>query len=171
MNRVNTDYFKANYLDASAAVKLVLREPGSGSDNLRHYFHLRGGFHITTLCFAETLAVFKRKWMDEEIPERQYHFCCYLLVAYCSHPARIHLEETGIENRATFHNALQIAGKYKLDLSDALQLLTVKDGKFRYLVGESKTVLITADGGLEEAAKAEGLRVWNCEKESLPPTQ
>jgi uncharacterized protein with PIN domain len=34
-----------------------------------------------------------------------------------------------------------------------------------------KTVLITADRGLASAAKAEGLRVWNCEEEATPPAQ
>ena len=54
-------------------------------------------------------------------------------------------------------------------MSDALQLLSVKHGKFYKLTEESKTVLITSDQSLAKAAKAEGLRVWNPEKESEPP--
>ena len=55
----SSSYFHVSYLDASAAVKLVLREPGFG--NLRKYLHLRGSL-ITTLCFAEALGVLKREW-------------------------------------------------------------------------------------------------------------
>jgi len=165
--------FHVSYLDASAAVKLVLEEPGF--ENLRNYLHRRsgprGGFHITSLCFAESLGVLKRKRQRGEISDKQYRGKCYLLVAYCSRPARITLEDTGLENRETFMKATQIASKHKVDLSDALQLLTVKYGKFRHLVAESKTLLITADRDLASAAKAEGLRVWNCETESMPPSQ
>ena len=157
-------WFNVSYLDASAAVKLVLREPGFG--NLRKYLHLRGSL-ITTLCFAEALGVLKRKWLHHQLSDEQYLGRCYLLV----HGCRITLEDTGLEDQQTFMKASQIARKHKLDLSDALQLLTVKYGKFRHLVAESKTLLITADRDLASAAEAEGLRVWNCETEPTPPPQ
>jgi rRNA-processing protein FCF1 len=54
-------------------------------------------------------------------------------------------------------------------LSDALQLLSVKHGRFCKLAKESKTILITSDKALAKAAKSEDLRVWNCEKKSEPP--
>jgi predicted nucleic acid-binding protein len=158
------EFFHVIYLDASAALRLVLREPGF--ENLRKCLHLRGS-QMTTLCFAEALGVLKRKWQRRQLSDEQYLGCCYLLL----HGCRITLEDTGLEDRQTFMQASRIARKHKLDLSDALQLLTVKYGKFRQLVAESKTLLITADGDLASAAKAEGLRVWNCEKESTPPPQ
>jgi predicted nucleic acid-binding protein len=43
-------------------------------------------------------------------------------------------------------------------------LLSVKHGKFLQMAVESKTVLVTSDKALAEAAKAEGLQVWNPEK-------
>ena len=105
-----------------------------------------------------------------QLEDKQYLGCCYLLVTYCaSH--RITLEDTGLEDRQTFMKATRIASKHKLDLSDAIQLLTVKHGKFRHGVDESKTLLITADRALAAAGKAEGLRVWNCQTESTPPPQ
>jgi predicted nucleic acid-binding protein len=165
-------YFHVSYLDASAAVKLVVQEPGS--ENLLNYYHPpsgpRGGFHITTLCFAEALGVLKRKWQRGQLSDEQYLGKCYMLVTHCSRPGgRITLEEPGLKE--TFMQATRIARTYKLDLSDALQLLTVKHGKFRHLVEESKTLLITADRDLAAAAKAEGLRVWNCRTEPTPPSQ
>jgi predicted nucleic acid-binding protein len=165
-------WFRVSYLDASAAVKLVLREPGS--DNLQRYFHPqdgpRGGFHITSLCLAEALGVLKRKWLRDQLSDKEYHGKCFLLVNYCS-SRRIRLEDTELEDLSIFLQAIKLATKHKLDVSDALQLLTVKYGKFRHLVAESKTLLITADRNLESAAKAEGLRVWNCQTESTPPPQ
>jgi hypothetical protein len=65
----------------------------------------------------------------------------------------------------------KFAENHGLDVSDALQLLSVKYGKFYKLAKESKTVLITSDRSLAKAAKAEGLRVWNLEKETEPPDQ
>jgi predicted nucleic acid-binding protein len=164
-------WFHVSYLDASEAVKLVV--PESGFENLLNYFQPpspRGGFLITTLCFAEALGVLKRKWQRRQLEDEQYLGCCYLLVEYCaSH--RVTLEESGLKDRQTFMQAARIAREHKLDLSDALQLLTVKHGKFRHSVDESRTLLITADSGLAAAAVAEGLRVWNCRTEPTPPSR
>jgi hypothetical protein len=80
-------------------------------------------------------------------------------------------DEPGIESIETFLRARKFAENYGLDLSDALQLVSVKYGKFCKLAMESKTVLITSDRSLAKAAKAEGLRVWNPEKETEPPDQ
>ena len=161
-------YLKVSYLDASAAVKLVLKEPGSG--NMKQYFAGRGGFYITTLCLAEALGVLKRKWLKGDLTQHQYFGCCYLLLNYLG-SSRIHLDDTDLGSWDTFSKAEEIARRHTLDLSDSLQLVTVKHGNFRYLVQESKTVLVTADRDLALAAKQEGLRVWNCEQELEPPPE
>ena len=57
--------------------------------------------------------------------------------------------------------AENLAKKYDVDLSDALQIVTVRDGQFKNSARESKTVLATADGGLVKAAKNEDLWFWN----------
>ncbi|MGH9882731.1 MAG: hypothetical protein ACRD6N_14945 [Pyrinomonadaceae bacterium] len=57
------------------------------------------------------------------------------------------------------------------DLSDSLQLVSVKHGRSSSCVPGFKTVLITADRALASAAKTEGLRVWNCEERATPPPQ
>ena len=59
-----------------------------------------------------------------------------------------------------FKNVQDVAKKYSLDLSDAFQILSVKEGFFSGLVEESKTILVSADKKLSRAAKEEGLRVW-----------
>jgi len=158
--------FKVSYLDACAAVKLVI--PELGSDRLNTYF-ANQTFHITGFCLFEALGALKRKICRKEIPQEQYFKACYMLIAYLQ-GKRIRIDdELKIESIETFMRGQALAKKHGIDLSDALQLVTVKHGKFCKLAKESKTILATSDQSLAKAAQAEGLRVWNCEKESKPP--
>ncbi len=166
---VSVRYIKMNYLDASAAVKLVRREPGF--ENIRNYFAKESGFLMTSLCLAEALGVLKRKMRKGELSEKNYFDSCWGLLGYLRSPAKIRVDEIELSSLDTFAKAEEIARRYKLDLSDSLQLVSVKHGKYSSWYQESKTVLITADGGLASAARTEGLRVWNCEKEATPPAQ
>jgi predicted nucleic acid-binding protein len=167
---VSITYLKAHYLDASAAVKLVISE--RGSEHLRAYFNTHRGFHITSFCLSEALGVLKYKMRKGKISRKEYFDKCWLLLAYLrGKPKSIHIDEIDIDSRETFLFAEESAKLYRLDLSDALQLVTVKHGKFCKLGQKSDTVLITSDEPLAEAAKAEGLRVWNCEKEPAPPDE
>jgi predicted nucleic acid-binding protein len=166
---VSINYIKAHYLDASAAVKLVIEE--LGSDHLRGYFEKHSGFYITSFCLFEALNVLKRKMRAKDFTFEQYLDKCWLLLAYLrGKPKCIHIDDPGIDGLETFQRAEELAKRHRLDLSDALQLLTVKYGKFCKMVEESKTLLITADGSLAKAAKAERLRVWNPAKEPAPQT-
>jgi predicted nucleic acid-binding protein len=159
-------YIHMSHLDASAAVKLVLRE--RGSEHLQSYFSGRVGFHITSLCLAEALGVLKRKMLRAEILEDQYFESCYFLLAYVR-DSRLHIDDIQIASLDVFSKAEKLARQHQLDLSDSLQLVSVKHGKFSSFVQESKTVLITADRSLAAAARKEGVRVWNCEEEAQPP--
>jgi predicted nucleic acid-binding protein len=159
--------FKANYLDAVAAVKLVLKE--RGSDHLENYFNVRTGFFITSLCFAEALGVLKRKKLKRKLSEKQYLDSCYLLLTYVRQN-RIRIDDgIQISSLDVFAKTEEIIRRHKLDFSDSLQLVSVKHGRFSKLARSSKTLLITADRDLASAAKTEGLRVWNCEVEAAPP--
>jgi uncharacterized protein len=169
MIMVSFRYVKASHLDASAAVKLVLQE--RGSEHLSSYFANRAGFYITSVCLAEALGVFKRKRLRDELSEKQYLATCYLLLGYLRSPPRIRVDEIELSSVDTFAEAEEIARRHKLDLSDSLQLVSVKHGRSSSCVPGFKTVLITADRALASAAKAEGLRVWNCEEEAAPPAQ
>jgi predicted nucleic acid-binding protein len=166
---VSFRYIKASHLDASAAVKLVLQE--RGSEELRSYLANRAGFYSTSLCLAEAFGVFRRKRLRGELSEKQYLPTCYLLLGYLRSPPRIRVDEIELSSLDTFAKAEEIARRHKLDLSDSLQLVSVKHGRFSSCVPGFKTVLITADRALASAAKTEGLRVWNCEEEATPPPQ
>jgi predicted nucleic acid-binding protein len=67
-----------------------------------------------------------------------------------------------------FMEAEDLARQHGVDLSDAFQIITVRNGKFKNWAGESKSVLATADRGLADAAKKEGLLAWNCEETTIP---
>jgi predicted nucleic acid-binding protein len=159
---------KPGFLDASAAVKLVLKE--HGSDRLLEYFNPAGSFFITSFCLFEALGVLKRKMLKNEIVSDHYFKSCFLLLSYL-HLKRLRIDEPEISSYETFRQAEKLARKYSLDLSDALQLVGLKYGRFSHFVQESKPVLITADAALEAAAQSEGLRVWNCEDAEKPPEQ
>jgi len=165
---MSVSYINASHLDASAAVKLVVSE--RGSDYLAEYFADGAGFFITSLCLAEALGVLKRKMLQCELSQDQYFDRCYFLLAYIR-DNRIQVDDVQISSFETFEKAEEIARRYKLDLSDSLQLVSVKHGRFHSFVKESKTVFITADRALVSAARAEGLRAWNCEREAKPPPQ
>jgi predicted nucleic acid-binding protein len=156
---------KAHYLDASALVKLVLRE--KGSDSLRAYLDGRASWYTTQLCIGEALNVLKRFWNRKKLDDNAYFGTSGLLLSFVNHN-RVRIDETKIENTSTLIHCQDLAKKHRVDLVDALLIYSVKEGKFKLFVEESKTLLITADKTLAEAGRAEGLRIWNCESEPPP---
>jgi hypothetical protein len=56
----------------------------------------------------------------------------------------------------------------ELDLSDAFQWLSLQAGYCAHLIGDSATVLVTADEALANAARTRGLPVWDCQRETMP---
>ena len=72
-----------------------------------------------------------------------------------------------LEQIPVFERAKDICLRHKIDIADALQLVAMKEDRLRRI----GAILVTADGPLEKAAKAEGVRVWNCMKGNPPPTE
>jgi len=151
-------------LDACAAVKLVLTE--DGSERLRKTLS-GGSFFITSFCFYEALGVLKRKWSKKKIMRDQYLQSCFSLFDYVK-GKRLNISDPDIDSYDTFRLAVELTEKYSLDLSDTLLLVGLKRGLLSRFMQESKATLVTADGDLENAAKAEDLRVWNCLKQETP---
>jgi predicted nucleic acid-binding protein len=150
-------WVKPHYLDASALVKLFVEE--DGSDTVRHYFNKKTSFYTTSICFAEALGALKRKYEKRKITQEAYLKACNQLVAHISLKA-IDIDDIGITDRRTYWKVDKTAEKYNLDISDALQILTLKEGYFSKLAGKSRPILITADLKLADAARQEELRVW-----------
>jgi len=161
-----TGYVKVHYLDASALVKLLVDEIGSAP--LKEYFNNSHVFRMTSLCFAEALGVLKTKYLyRKEITEKGYLNRSNLLTVYLRE-GRIKLDEVSLTDPAMFEEVEAIVKKYKIDVSDALQIVTIQKGRFKSFVDESQSLLITADEDLAEAARSEGLKTWYCIKEPTP---
>jgi hypothetical protein len=56
--------------------------------------------------------------------------------------------KTRMSGNVFAYQSEEIARRYDLDLSDALQIISVKHGRFSKLSHECKSVLVTADAGL-----------------------
>jgi hypothetical protein len=106
--------------------------------------------------------------LHKEIDRDKYFYYCYMLFDHRNNK-RLNIEDPDMSVFATFRSAKDLAEKYCLDLSDALQIVALKEGLFSHFVQESKPVLITIDGDFATAASNEGLRVWNCKEAEIPP--
>ena len=166
---------RIHYLDASAAVKLYVSE--CGSDALRSYFEKESHFLMTSLCFSETIGVLKVKYLyREELAEEDYFSACDELLAHAA-GGSIEIENVHDLDRSMFIQVERLAKQYnagkpkdkKLDIADVFQIVSIKQNCFSSLrQTESEPILITGDEALAAAARAEGLRVWNCVNEPPP---
>lgn len=166
---------RIHYLDASAIVKLVLNEKGSAE--LRQYFGQESNFTTTSLCFAEALGVLKVKRFNQKcITDEDYFSGCDELMAYVADDT-IEIEDIKIKDRGVFDEVETLVRKHNegkpkdqtIDISDAFQIVLVKRNYFsRFENSDSKPILITGDRSLADAARSEGLRVWNCVDEPPP---
>jgi predicted nucleic acid-binding protein len=145
-------------------VKLFL--PEKGSTALRSYFDKETNFYATSLCFAEALGVLKRHYR-EKISEEPYLAACDELLAHAA-GGRIELEDIEINDRTVFIEVEALVRKYRIDVSDAFQIFSVRKNYFSRFGSDSKPILITADEKLAAAALNEGIRVWDCVNEPEP---
>jgi predicted nucleic acid-binding protein len=149
-------------MDASCLVKLVVHE--DASDRVRSFVNVHSSFYTTPICFSEALTVLKRKWTRNEIDTETYFSATGELVF-----GKVEIEDIGLANPLIHNEVEALARKHQLDLSDALQLVTILRGRYRVLGPDSASVLITADSGLAAAATSEGIRTWNCLTSPVPP--
>ena len=166
---------RIHYLDASAIVKLILDEKGSGE--LREYFGKESNFIATSLCFAEALGALKVKRFNLKcLTDEEYFSDCDELMAYVA-GGTIEIEDIEIRDRSVFDEVETLARKHNegkpkdktIDISDAFQIVSVKRNYFsQFENSDSKPILITGDRPLAEAALSEGLRGWNCVDEPPP---
>jgi predicted nucleic acid-binding protein len=153
-----------HYLDASALVKLVIAE--EHSEKLRAHCG-RALLATTSLCFGEALGVLKGKWEYKRLTSEAYLAACEDLFARVRNDS-LEIEDTPLfsahsrESRATYEEIETLARKHSLDISDALQLHTLRSGTYSRLERTAEASLVTADSKLARAAKAEGMRAWDC---------
>ncbi len=163
MNRIA---YRADFFDASALIKVFTDEPGS--EIVRNYWHSRATKYTTPFCFYEAMNVLKGKWKyQRKITVAQYFDATFELAAWYG-ACCTNIEDLDFEDPLTFIGTKALAERNGLDLSDAFQIMSVKQGYFSVLVNDSSTVLITADTDLASAARREGVRVWNVLLEPPP---
>ncbi len=160
---------KAHYFDASALVKLVADDPDEepGRDVLRQYYRNHSNRYATSYCVTEALSAFKSKFLRKRIPEDQYIKYVQEFIRTVL-GANLQIDEISILSPDVRTEAQRLIQTYKIDFLDCFQIVTVLRGRFRYMVAESQSILITADRGLAKAARAEGARVWECTSEPAP---
>jgi predicted nucleic acid-binding protein len=158
---------RANCFDASALIKVFTLEVGS--DIVREYFHSRSPTKYTTpFCFYETLNVLKVKWLyRKELTKEEYTEAAFRLVAWFGASIR-YTQDIDLKEPTVFFSVRELAERHSLDLSDAFQIVSVKEGYFSHLINESQTVLVTADEMLAKAARLEGVKSWYCLGEPEP---
>ena len=148
---------RANCLDASALVKLYVEE--KGSDILKKYFEKEATWYTTPICFYEALNVLKRKWLKCNMTREEYMAASFKMAAQFSCSSQI-IPDVDFLSPSVFKDVQEIAKKHDLDLSDSFQIVSVKYGYFSRLAGDSKTVLVTADKALADAARKECILSW-----------
>jgi len=156
---------KVKYLDASAMVKLyLLDEPGS--KDFRDYFNSHINYCTTRMTFYETMNVLKRRLFNKNTKDK--YFQSVEDLAIHGWGGKIEIESIELDNLNIFKEVSKISMDYNLDMADSIQIYSILKGKYRYLIKESSSILITADDNLELAAKTNGIRVWNCRKNAKP---
>jgi predicted nucleic acid-binding protein len=150
-----------HYMDASALVKLVINEPHS--EKLRSYCG-RALLASTTLCFGEAIGVLKIKWTDGRLTQEEYLSASEDLFARVRNGS-LEIEDIALfspDSRPLYEEVEALAGKHRLDISDAVQLFTLRSRTYSRLEGEARARLVTADRDLARAARAEGMPAWDC---------
>ena len=164
MDRIN--HLRADFFDASALIKIYCDEPCSGI--VRQYFNLRTTNYTTPICSYEAMNILKGKWKHKgQLTHDQYVDAAYSLTAWYG-ASSTQIKDLDFIDPLTFFNAKEIAHRSKLDVSDAFQVLSVKSGFFSSFANKFKTVLVTADKELADAARSEGLIAWNVMQEPAP---
>jgi len=155
MEYVNT--VKFFFLDASVIVKFVIDEPGS--KEARELVG-KGTLRTTQYCLYEAYGVIKRKWKQKKIDDEKYLNAMFLLSSFTRNNM-IRSVENSLENIDDFWEAKELVTKYpnKIDLSDALQIVSLKKGFYSFLGGESQPVLVTEHKELGKVVRELGLKV------------
>jgi predicted nucleic acid-binding protein len=164
-----TQLVRALYLDASALVKLVADDVDElpGRDAVRAYYWPHAA-HVYSTSYSITEAAFKLKYVRRRIPRDKYkQYVREFLKLTIGLNLRI--DEVQILSPVVRNEFERLIDTYDIDFLDCFQLVTIMHGKYRVLVGGSKSLLITADKKLAEAARKESVDVWYCVDEPAPP--
>lgn len=132
----------ANCFDASALVKVFVDEADCGA--VRMYFNSQSPTKYTTpFCYFETLSALKMKWLRGLIARKEYFDAAFALTVWFKASSR-NISDLDMTNPSIFDRMRELVDRYNIDVSDAFQILSVKEGYFSPLANESRTLLVTA---------------------------
>jgi predicted nucleic acid-binding protein len=150
------------FFDASAIVKMCLHEPGS--TKVAAVLSKYGDAYTSWILIAEAFGVLKRRWKDKANPlsDAEYERATVrLLVAVQVRQLRaVDVVSDAHGPRLTVYlpDLIELRRRHpQLDIADALQFRAIREGVLKYGAGESAPRLVSADGDLLRAAKAEGI--------------
>jgi len=130
----------------------------SGSDVLQ--YPISDQVH-DTFCYFETLSVLKMKWLRGDIARKEYFDAAFAVTVWFQASSR-KISDLDITNPSIFIRMRELVDRHEIDVSDAFQILSIKEGYFAPLINDSSTLLVTADRRLAKAAEKEGIRTWYC---------
>jgi predicted nucleic acid-binding protein len=166
------EYMRKVFLDASALITWLLYpdKPEPGGERLSKYLNRPGRQRYSNEpCLTEVLA--RLKWMRHynEITDDGYFMRINLLKMRIEHKT-LHISKFNYWEKKYTDRALQLTKNHqnKIDFIDALQIVDILEGPFKTFSGPSRTLLITMDNELRNAAKAEGVDVWSPADEIEP---
>jgi predicted nucleic acid-binding protein len=161
-------YIIPHYLDASVAVKVFCKEPGSAV--ITEYIVRNTSIicYITEFALYEILVVLKANWIRHDLSDDGYILAIAKLEGFLDEGLIQVDTDFKPHDRRLIYELGQLVKKHKIDYSDVLQIYAVLHGKRKHYAHECKTVLVTADSDLAKAARAEGLRVWHFPKDTPP---
>src|SRR5664280_300432 len=126
-----SDFARAELFDASALVLLHVEEDGATS--VREYFNRRPTVYTTAFCFYEALGVLKTKWHRlGRLTRDEYLTEAHKLTVWFMGANKV-LPEIELHDREYYHHVRELAVRSGLDYSDALQLASLKHGKYSSL--------------------------------------
>jgi len=148
--------------DASALVKLVRDEPQS--EEVRAYAQTHSPIHATQFSLYEALSVLKRLWQKGHTEHQDYLDCCWSLVGFVN---RGSLLLAAGPDSSVMNAALQLVDAERIDLSDALQIVSIEHSYFwtgtrleANTLCSFAAVLVTADRKLAKVTERRHLRTW-----------
>lgn len=160
---------KAHYFDASALVKLVADDVDeeSGRVAVREYFRNHSNLYATSYSVAEALTALKHKFVKKRISHEQYISSVERFLG-ATIGSSLQIDGVEIFMPGVLEHTQRLIREHEIDVLDGCQIVTILRGQSRHMAGESRTLLVTADRAFAAAARAEGVRVWECATETLP---
>lgn len=154
----NKDPMEVYLWDASALVKVFIKEKGSGE--AKKLFHSLNASHwVTEHTKAEILGVLKRKWLERKISDDDY--VGFIITVY-DYYTKLHICPVSLDNYNYLIEAISIIKKYNnIDLIDAAAIVGISHEILSIFDYESGSYLITADNDLAAVAQEYKIKVKN----------